>query len=433
MDFCKREPIDGGRRHKCVKRLAVLGLVLLFAACGDPAVPIGEPPPSRPTTTGTAAEPPAIEALEQARSRWSAAGASTYRYLFQDDCGECDPTYSSPRQVVVWDGEPVDADASLTIEAMFQSIEHAAAAGQSVEVTYDPETGHPTEVWIDREARAYDGGVHWIITDLADGLPGETASLEQLLAAQARWDAKRPPAYSFRATILCDCPFAGSINTVVEEDRIVDWSTDVDAREGISPITIDMMFGDLAEMLGSTEGVVQDGIRFSGSAQFDEALGFPVWVGLNIEVLEDESELADLPTRLVFTVSEFTEVDPVMRHLDDAEAAQRRWEESGLVDYEYQLTVHNIEDGTFSDPFRVVVAGGRVESVTSATGQPVDQLDVPAYDISELFVLIQQWKQVGTNVHALFAETLGHPVLVTTWDDDRQQAEAWSIDGLTGR
>lgn len=144
----------------------VFVFAMLVAACGGQT--ILEPTPVVPTVTVPVESTPTgvslLVPLAEARQLWAAAGYASYRYDFDDDCGECQP-FSG--EVVVTDGEVVaPADRGLTIDEMFAAIERAVASGVPVEVTFDPQIGYPTDLWIDREARAYDGGTHWLLSNL---------------------------------------------------------------------------------------------------------------------------------------------------------------------------------------------------------------------------------------------------------------------------
>ncbi|MBK5269084.1 MAG: hypothetical protein JJE47_16810 [Acidimicrobiia bacterium] len=144
----------------------VFVFAVLVAACGGqtihestPVVPTVTGPVESTTTGGSLLVP-----LAEARQLWAAVGYTSYRYDFDDDCGECQPFTG---EVVVTDGEVVaPADRGLTVDEMFAAIERAVAAGVPVEVTFDPQIGYPTDLWIDREARAYDGGTHWLLRNL---------------------------------------------------------------------------------------------------------------------------------------------------------------------------------------------------------------------------------------------------------------------------
>jgi len=406
-------------------------LVLIATACGEPENPISERGTSTPTTTVVSQPAPETE-LDAARSRWVAAGLATYRYVFQEDCGECDQTANSPHEIVVWDGETSGPDGAPSIERMFAAIEEAVAAGRDVEATYDPATGHPTEVWIDREARAYDGGTHWIVADLSEGLPGGDPSLERLEAARTLWEETRPEAYAFSATLVCDCLADGTMDVVVEGNRVVDWTADFEEEAQVSPVTMDVMFDDLAELAAAAEaGLVEDGIRFTGSAEYHAEFGYPVWVGLDIEVLDAESDLSYLPPRLIYTVTDFAAVDPAGFPADDLAGARQRWMVAGVADYEYELTVHDIESASFSDPYLVTVHEGTVS--VSSGGDPVSTIGVPAYSVDEMFDLIELWRQAGSRVEVLYDESWGFPVFVSVQTSDAEVPQAWSIGRLEGR
>lgn len=131
-----------------MRRILLAGCAVLLAACASTA---GPQTPS--------------DDLGSARETWAATGLHSYRFIFENDCGECLPSMGEPREVVVRAGATASPD-DPTVETLFAAIEEAIAAGSSVEVSYHPVLGHPTEMWIDREARAYDGGTHWLIRDL---------------------------------------------------------------------------------------------------------------------------------------------------------------------------------------------------------------------------------------------------------------------------
>ncbi len=149
------------RMFACVFVFAVL-----VAACSGETTQ--EFPPAAPTVSGpvesTTTGGSLLVRLAEARQLWAAVGYTSYRYDFDDDCGECQP-FSG--EVVVTDGEVVKpADRGLTVDEMFAAIERAVAAAVPVEVTFDPQIGYPTDLWIDREARAYDGGTHWLLRNM---------------------------------------------------------------------------------------------------------------------------------------------------------------------------------------------------------------------------------------------------------------------------
>lgn len=400
-------------------------LAMALAACGGAETISTAPAPGpSPTTTLATPRPDPLAELEAARARWEAVGLTTYQLEFTDDCGECGPELTAPREAVVWDGDLIDPSGGvLSVEAMFSRIEQASAAGQAVDVTYHQDLGYPTEVWIDREARAYDGGIHWLVDDVRAGLPGSSASLDELVAARGRWREARPPAYEYRVTFVCDCPFAGYMWTQVDGNRVTDWDIDLvePDRTGASPVTVDELFDDLEEIfrLGSVE---DSGVVFAATAEFDPTLGFPRWIGLDIEVIDPSSELAILSPRLVFAIDRFQPIDPptsMAVELEDARLAWARW---GSLDYRYELSALDVsgdlnlnEDGSLKDPYVVTVKDGRVSGVTRA-GIAVDDYEPLIYPIAQLFDAIALWQQGGSQTDVLYHDTLGYPILVSVRD-----------------
>lgn len=410
-----------------MRNVAIVGL-LLVVACGEPIsteTTVPSTATTNPSTTTTTSTLPPVDdvtaALQAARARWEASAPDTYHFTFFDDCGECMP--EAPRLITVWDGSVYDGRGQgIDIDSMFQVIESAIADGRTVEATYHPDLGFPTDLWIDQEARAYDGGTHLLISDLQSGLPGQDVALSDLESAWDLWEASRPAGYEFRTDIVCGCPFDVTTWTLVDGERIVDWVVERGTAD-VAPITIDALFADLRDLIAEGE-VVQGGARITGSATYDPVLGYPIWVGLDIEVFDPDSELGALPPRLVFTVRDFAEREGDGTEL---ETAMRRWSEVGPADYSYELTIHDVEEGSFSDPHLVVVTGGVLESVT-LNGEDIHPDNVPAYSIDELFGLIEEWRSVGFDVDLLFDERLGHPVLVSL--DTGTEIAFFSIDAL---
>ena len=406
-------------------------VAMIVVACGIPASEVTR----TPTTPETASASTALHEFTAARQRWSAAGLDSYRFKFQNDCGECDPSQSVARQVVVWDNEATTPQ-QATVASLFTRVETAIRDGRDVVVAYHPEFGHPTEISIDMETRTYDGGTHLLIRDLTPDLPGDEVSLAALQDAHRLWESQRPLAYEFRNAIGCDCPLAGTILTQVNDGRIVDWKFEFIDGDGapISPITIDDMFEDLTRMFSSAEGVVESGIRFTGSAAYDPKLGYPVWVGLDIEVLDPDSELAFLPPRLVFSVEDFRPIEPAdsFSAPPDAQAARLRWVEAGFASYEYQLTAHDIKNASFSEPYTITVEDGAVIAV-EYQGQPADDVEVvPTLTIDGLFDLVEEQISGGADVEGIYHESLGYPVFLVIWEPNSSEISlAISIDALT--
>ena len=406
--------------------LGVVCLVaLVLGGCGGGE---SEAPPDSSTTMPEPAAPPTHGTeLDAARARWAAAGLASYTFVIEDDCGECDPEWAIPRRVVVWDDTVLDATGTMiTVDALFAMVESAGQDGRSVEATYHPEFGYPTEIWIDREARAYDGGTHLLGHALSPGLPGSDVSVAELEAAQRRWTENRPSAYEFRTDILCDCPFEVTLWTLVDGDRIADWRVERSREDGtgnVAPSTMEQLFADLHRLVSEGE-VVEGGARITGTADYDPELGYPTWIGLDVEVLDPTSELGELPPRLVFVVRD---VKPHELTETEFERAVERWTRVGTSEYEYELTIHDIVDASFGPPHLVTVTGGEITSVT-VDGLVVDPTTIPAYSIDELFAQIDRWGADGWTVDVIYDQRLGHPVFVTAIRGE--DIVAFSIDGL---
>ncbi len=416
--------------------MRITGIVVLLglavASCGAPEIGTPTTPEPTPTTTTLISNDPSAD-LDAARERWRESGLDTYWYRLVDDCGECDPQSRLPRTVVVWSSE-VTGPRQQTVESLFDEIEAAIEQGRTVEVVYNGNLGHPVDIGIDMQDRAFDGGHHILIEDLVAGLPGDDMATAQLENARDLWESTRPEAYEFYTSIHCNCELDGTVWTRVEGERIVDWSVEfgADPETSISPITIDIMFEDLAEMVSLAEGVVEEGVRFTGSAAYDPQFGFPVWVGLNIEVLDPASELAELPPRLVFSIEDFTPVEVNgPEALGALEEARELWEAEGPSDYRYEMTIHDLENASFTDPFVVTVSAGAVVRVESR-GQVVDDLPAPVLTVDMIFDLIARRATDGDFVDVLYDTKLGYPVFVAMREAETEgSVQIFSIERLT--
>lgn len=114
--------------------------------------------------------------LDEARTRWEAVGPSAYHLVEARVCF-CGQEFLGPVVLTVTpsgvarvyqaSGEPVAPALERffpTVPGLFNAIEEALHAGvHRVEARYDPATGAPLEIYIDREERAIDEEVRWIV------------------------------------------------------------------------------------------------------------------------------------------------------------------------------------------------------------------------------------------------------------------------------
>ncbi|MBW2257502.1 MAG: hypothetical protein JRI25_23295, partial [Deltaproteobacteria bacterium] len=365
----------------------IVTLALLTASCSEGA----------PTVTTTPTTLPSdLAELGAARTRWEAAGLDTYSYTFTDDCGECGPDLSAPRQIAVWDGQVLDpAGLTPTVEEVFSEIERAYEAGLSVAVVYDEELGVPLDVAIDIESRPVDGGTHWTIKKIAPDLPGNPVALAELEAAWSLWTATRPFAYSYSVAIFCDCPLEGSLSTEVTGDEVTDWDLLFEPSGGVTvtPSTIDDLFGDLVDLVAAgEEGLLDVGILIQGSARYHPDLGYPEWVGIDLSIIDDGLAGIDefgLPERIVFTISDVEALpgeapDPVYGAEQELRQARLLWDEQRLTSYTYELVISDLAEATVHGPYVVTVIDGVVVSAT-LNGIETNIDEAPVGSIDDLF------------------------------------------------
>jgi len=367
----------------------------------------------------TTTDPPtgvegATAALAAARARWAGWGATDYSYRFTNDCGECDPQTNNPKQVAVLAGQvlSVDDGSLLTVDEIFLSIEEALTAGRLVEVTYDPETGLPVDVKIDMDMRPVDGGTHWILEELTDLAPVESA--QQLLEARRLWETQGLDDYRFLMKVACECPERGTFDVSVVGDQIVDVTRlDAPSNTGtVTPVTIDQTFDDLEEWFSDSENLIDEGI-LDVDLRIDPVMGYPRWVKLEAAFLD-----AAAPSTVVVTMELVGPIDPgdssPQPDPDDLaalEQARSVWKAQRLTDYGYTLNVHCNCPQEYVGPFAVTVRNTWNVSATW-NGEPLEPGRAAVDTIDGVFVMIERAIQDGIDVDVNYDPHFGHPHLV---------------------
>ena len=156
-------------------RLLLAALLVPLAGCPAPVEvevePAGVPASPKPTG-GVAAEP---AALEDAVQRWEDAGLESYTMTLRRVCFCLVPDFTGPFEVtvrggeitsVVLEGDAVELDRAETVEDLFDLLEDAyAQRAESVEATFDPTYGYPTNLSIDYEAQLADEEIGYLVSD----------------------------------------------------------------------------------------------------------------------------------------------------------------------------------------------------------------------------------------------------------------------------
>ena len=134
--------------------------VMLASLCGCEIVSLGE---DRHVDTQSQ--------LDYNRKKWDAEMASNYQFGFEWSC-YCIEDYVAPVNITVRDNRvrgaafvegdvPIPIDIAIeryqTIDELFNLIQSAIDANaDSISVEYHPESGYPTQVWIDYDPRIAD-------------------------------------------------------------------------------------------------------------------------------------------------------------------------------------------------------------------------------------------------------------------------------------
>lgn len=154
-------------------RLALLVALAQVAGCATTQPePLPGPPPI--ATGGPAAVRP--DSLDDARARWEAAALGDYRFTLQRMCFCPAPDYTGPFEVTVRDGEiagvrldgaSVEPERAVTVDDLFTLIEEAyARRAETVRLAFDPQTGAPTEVYVDYDSMMADEEIGYTVTGL---------------------------------------------------------------------------------------------------------------------------------------------------------------------------------------------------------------------------------------------------------------------------
>jgi hypothetical protein len=400
---------------------AAFALVLVACAPGFDTTP-GPTVTTQPAPIGQAAAD-----LATARALWASTGADDYTYEFMDDCGECDPVERSPRRIAVLDGQILaveDADL-LTIEDVFGNIEQALNAGRQVEVTYDKKTGFPRDVQIDMDLRPVDGGSHWILADVTELTPIDSAA--GLREARRVWDAQGLDNYQYLIKVVCDCPENGAFEVTVIDGRAVGVVPLYGRAESntISPVTISSTFDDLEEWFTDTQTVIDEGI-LELDVRVDPVMGYPRWVHLKADFPDDDYAA---PFKAVVTIDLVTSLDPtdspIVPNADDLAGLLRArglWEASRTDDYQFTLTVHCMCTEEYTGPFEITVRDERVVSATWQ-GKPLGPDQGAARTVEDVFALIDRAISDGIDIDVTYDAMLGYPQFVTI------DVEAVAVDG----
>jgi hypothetical protein len=179
-------------------RLSAIALAALLAACSAPA----GPPAGKPQVV----EPQGQLTLRAARQRWRDSGHDDYRYVLRQECF-CPREALRPVRVTVRDGRVVDlvpeqgGDVpdgirrnARTVPQWFDYIEDWRKRSPArLEVSWQPDTGVPSRILVDRHARMADDEIVWHLWDLVPfSAQGEAGDAEMVEEDAAPADPFRP-------------------------------------------------------------------------------------------------------------------------------------------------------------------------------------------------------------------------------------------------
>jgi hypothetical protein len=176
--------------------------------------------PYDPGETSTEPDAGDLRSLEEARNLWAFAAIADYRYTLTIHC-LCPEEHTGPFEITVkdqqivsatWKGNPLQPGqgAAYTIDEVFNLIERTIGDGTDVDVTYDPDSGHPLSVVLDVEAVAVDGGLAFTIHSLTT-IVGTGGIDGRVLAGPTCPVQKEPPDPD-----CADMPVTGAVMVVFD-------------------------------------------------------------------------------------------------------------------------------------------------------------------------------------------------------------------------
>lgn len=242
--------------------------------------------------------------------KWNQADVSDYTIEFRVSCF-CPTEITAPVIMTVKDTNTiesvryVDTDAPVTeymdiylpVGGMFDMIQEAIDMRvANLTVSYDPEMGYPTEVFIDRDFMMADEERGFSASNLQPIKPPTPSQIQfQLNANRELWESSGPASYQLEYRRVCFCaPNVTSPVTVVVSDGVIESRTYAETRDPVGEAVRDL-FPDVTGMFD----IVQDAIDQQAArirVHYDSEYGYPTSISIDYSTMIADEELG-------FTVS----------------------------------------------------------------------------------------------------------------------------------
>jgi hypothetical protein len=291
----------------------------------DPTATPAEPAATPVDPTATPVEPTSVpptgpatpeglsqEELDQLQSdlsanieKWQISAPLDYSMEFSVTCF-CPTTVTAPVTIVVRDpdtiesinyvetGEPVaeNPDVYLTVGGIFDRIQEAIDMRvASLTVSYDPDLGYPTDVYIDRDFMMADEERGFTVSSL---MPIPALTLDEIQSRldsnRELWESSGRSDYRIEYRRNCFCPTDLTSPVVV---AVVEGSIEsVTYAETGEPVREDArdLFPDVAGLFDILQDAV-DRDAASIRASYDAQLGYPVSIAIDYETMMADEEL----------------------------------------------------------------------------------------------------------------------------------------------
>lgn len=251
-----------------------------------------------------------------------------------------------------------------------------------------------------------------------------TTDLDELSYQRSVWSSKQPEKYSYTIDIGCFCPH--------EADRRITVDGDVATVQGVPPLrghfqgnvrenygepmTMDALF----DIIENAFAVGYDGI----DVEYHPEYGYP-------EVIHLDRYAGAVDDEVSYFVKDFAVSDtPVF----DFYEAWIQWGDSGLDDYYYTLSRDCF--CIFAGDFELAVINGAIDSLYADQEMRYleqSEFSTLSWTVPQLFAVIYSSIAEGSNVDAIYDESLGYPIRIAI-DEELLPVDAgliYQINGFT--
>jgi|GEM_PF-3507112 len=235
---------------------------------------------------------PLADALAEAQDRFNSANPDGGSYLIGYDvvcfCIQIPRIEVRVENGVIvsatnQNGQPAAEAYVRTVPQMFEEIADGLQNAYQVEANFDPDTGVPTDYYIDLIENIADEELRFVITSYVPDEPNPDLVAEELLANQELWAATAPENYSISYEKFCFCqPEAPVVTWVHDGDALSAYTTDGDTAFDRA-FTVEQAFAAIEEALEFG--------AFSIDVAYNSQFGYPERISIDYFELVADDEI----------------------------------------------------------------------------------------------------------------------------------------------